>query len=68
MQFSLQTGFGDSKEYAGLTNSKKMQGLCQVNGAAQAKWTITSITMIQAHRRKGAWSTSGLLYNQDSQR
>jgi hypothetical protein len=53
MHFFLCTGFGDSKAYAGSTNGKKTQGLCQGNGAAPAGWTVMSITMIQAHKRKG---------------
>jgi hypothetical protein len=53
MQFFLRTGFGDSKAYAGSTDGKKTQGLCQGNGAAPAGWTVTSITMIQAQKRKG---------------
>jgi hypothetical protein len=32
---------------------KKTQGLCQGNGTAPAGWTVTSIAMIQAHKRKG---------------
>jgi hypothetical protein len=53
MKFYLRTGFGDSKAYAGATGGVKTQGLCQGNGAAPAVWTITSIAMIQAHKRKG---------------
>jgi hypothetical protein len=53
MKFFLRTGFGDSKEHAGSTGGKKTQGLCQGNGAAPAGWTVTSITMIQAHKKKG---------------
>jgi hypothetical protein len=53
MRFFLRTGFGDSKAYAGSTNGKKTQGMCQENGAAPAGWTVTSITMIEAHKRKG---------------
>jgi hypothetical protein len=53
MRFFLCTGFGDSKAYAGSTNGKKTQGLCQGNGAAPAGSTVTSITMIQAHKQKG---------------
>jgi hypothetical protein len=53
MRIFLRTGFGDSKTYAGSTNGKKTQGMCQGNGAAPAGWTVTSITMIQAHKRKG---------------
>jgi hypothetical protein len=53
MIFFLHTGFGDSKVYLGLTNAKKMQGLCQGNGAAPVDWTVTSIKMLKAHKRKG---------------
>ncbi len=53
MKFYLRTGFGDSKDYAGATGGVKTQGLCQGNGAAPAGWTVTSIAMIQAHKRKG---------------
>ena len=53
MKFFLRTGFGDSKVHAGSTEGKKTQGLCQSNGAAPTGWTVTSITMIQAHKSKG---------------
>ncbi len=53
MKFFLQTGYGDSKAYAHLTKGKKTQGLYQGNGVAPAGWTFTSITKIQAHKRKG---------------
>ena len=53
MKFYLRTGFGDSKAYAGATGGVKTQELCQGNGAAPAEWTVTSIAMIQAHKRKG---------------
>jgi hypothetical protein len=53
MNFFLRTGFGDSKVYAGSTDGKKTQGLCQGNGAAPAGWTATSIAMLKAHKRKG---------------
>jgi hypothetical protein len=53
MKFYLRTGFGDSKDYAGATRGVKTQGLCQGNGAAPAGWTVTSIAMIEAHKRKG---------------
>ncbi len=53
MRFFPRTGFGDSKAYAGLTRGKKTQGMCQGNGPAPAGWTVTSITMIEAHKRKG---------------
>jgi hypothetical protein len=53
MKFFLCTGFGDIKVYAGSTDGKKTQELCQGNGAAPAGWTITSIAMLKAHKRKG---------------
>ncbi len=53
MKIFLRTDFKDSKVYAGLTDGKKTQGLCQGNGAAPAGWTITSIPMLQVHKRKG---------------
>ncbi len=31
----------------------KTQGMCQGNGAAPMAWTVTSIPMIAAHKRKG---------------
>ncbi len=52
MKFYLCTGFGDSKEFARLTGGIKIQGLRQGNGAAQAGWTMTNITMIKAHKQK----------------
>jgi hypothetical protein len=53
MKFCLRTGFGDSKAYASATGGVKTQGLCHGNGAAPAGWAVTSIAMIQAHKRKG---------------
>ena len=53
MKFYLRTGFGDSKEYACAMGTTKTQGLCQGNGAALAGWTVDSIVMIRAHKRKG---------------
>jgi hypothetical protein len=58
MKFFLHTGYGDSEGYAGgdHDDSKdpiKMQGMCQGNGASPAAWTVTSIPMIAAHKRKG---------------
>ncbi len=52
MKFFLCTGFGDSKTYASSNGGTKTQGLCQGNGAAQARWTVTSIVVINAHKRK----------------
>ncbi len=57
MKFYLRTGYGDSTGYAGGSNhpsgdTRKMQGMCQGNGAAPAAWTVTSIPMIAAQWRK----------------
>jgi hypothetical protein len=49
----LRTGFGDSKEFASTMGDIKTQGMCQGNGAALAGWTVDSIAIIQAHKRKG---------------
>ncbi len=43
MKFFLQTGFGDSKSFAGGGISVKTQGLTQGNGASLAGWTVVSI-------------------------
>ena len=53
MKFFLRTGYGDSKDYASATGEIKTQGMCQGNGAAPAGWTVDSIVMINAHKRKG---------------
>jgi hypothetical protein len=53
MQFYLRTGFGDSSESAGAVGNIKTQGMCQGNGAASAAWTVMSITIINAHEKKG---------------
>jgi hypothetical protein len=53
MKFFLRTGYGDSKEYASATGEIKTQGMCQGNGAAPAGWTVDSIVMINAHKKKG---------------
>jgi hypothetical protein len=58
MKFSLQTGYGDSAGYAGgiditLEDPIKTQGMCQGNGALPVAWTVTSIPMIAAQRKKG---------------
>jgi hypothetical protein len=53
MKFFLRTGFGDSKEFTSATGSIKTQGMCQGNGAAPAGWTVDSIAMLNAHKRKG---------------
>jgi hypothetical protein len=53
MKFFLWMGFGDSKEFASATGSIKTQGMCQGNGLAPAGWTVDSIAVITAHKRKG---------------
>jgi hypothetical protein len=53
MKFSLWTGFGDLTEVVGATGDNKTQGMCEGNGAAGASWTVTSIAMINAHKKKG---------------
>ncbi len=53
MKFFLQTGFGDSKLFAGGGISVKSQGLCQGNGAAPAGWAVISICILRAHGKKG---------------
>ena len=53
MKFFLRTGYGDSTEFASATGDIKTQGMCQGNGAAPAAWTVDSIAMINAHKRKG---------------
>ena len=53
MQFYLRTGFSDSSESAGAVGNIKTQGMCQGNGAASTAWTVTSITIINAHKKKG---------------
>ncbi len=53
MYFFLCMGFGDSTEFAGAMGDIKTQGMCRRNGAAGVAWTVTSITIINAHKRKG---------------
>jgi hypothetical protein len=58
MKFFLRTGYGNSTNYAGgesmdVTDPVKTQGMCQGNTAAPAAWTVTSIPMIAAHKRRG---------------
>ena len=58
MKFFLQSAYGDSTEFAGLTVEIKTQGLCQGNGAASAGWTVVCITILRAHKRKGHGANS----------
>ena len=58
MKFHLRTGYGDSEDYVGgplgnSTDVPKPQGTMQGNGAGPASWTVTSIPMISAHKKKG---------------
>jgi len=53
MKFFLRTAFGDSSDFAGALAEVKTQGLCQGNGAAPAGWAVVSITILNAHKRKG---------------
>ena len=53
MNYFLRTACGDSKEYVGSTIEIKFQGLRQVKGEAPAGWAVISITIINAHKRKG---------------
>ena len=57
MKFFLRTAFGDSQTAAGSTIEIKTQGLCQGNGAAPAGWTVVSIIILNAHKRKGHGAT-----------
>ena len=58
MRFYLRTGYGDSEGYVGGNKGSsldivKNQGMCQGNGASPAAWTVVSIPMISAHKKKG---------------
>ena len=53
MKFYLRTAFGDSKTCAGSEIQVKTQGLCQGNGASPAGWAVISITILNAHKKKG---------------
>jgi hypothetical protein len=58
MQFYLQTGYGDSEDYAkgmitGEDDPIKPQDMCQGNDASPVAWAVTTIPMIRAHRKKG---------------
>ena len=51
--FSLQTAYGDLKEFSGSTIEVKTKGLCQGNVAAPAGWCVISITITWCHKSKG---------------
>jgi hypothetical protein len=58
MKFHLRTGFGDSEGYVGghsdnTTATTKTQGIMQGNEDGPACWTVTTIPMLNAHKRKG---------------
>jgi len=58
MKFHLRTGFGDSVGYVGchldvMTDTTKTQGIMPGNGGGPACWTVTTIPMLNAHKRKG---------------
>jgi hypothetical protein len=57
MKFFLRMGYRDLEGYAGGDPNRsvdpiRMQGMCQGNCASPAAWTVTSIPMIAAHKRK----------------
>jgi hypothetical protein len=58
LRFFLRTGYGDSLGYVGgnkgsLITAVKNQGMSQGNTASPAAWTVVSIPMISAHKKKG---------------
>jgi hypothetical protein len=57
MKYFLRTAYGDSKDFANSRIEVKYQGLCQGNGAAPAGWTVISITVVRAHKKKGHGAT-----------
>jgi hypothetical protein len=57
MKFFLCTGYGDLEGYSGGDPDRSVdpirtQGMCQGKGASPTAWTVTSISMIAAHKRK----------------
>ena len=53
MQFCLQTGFGESKDFFGGSSDNRLAGYGQGNGAAPAAFTILSTLIINAYKRLG---------------
>ncbi len=58
MKIFLRTGYSNSEGYVGGDQNDgkdpiRTQGMCQGNGASPTAWTVTSIPMIAAHKRKG---------------
>jgi hypothetical protein len=58
MKIFLQTGFGNSKTFAGGGIGIKTQGLTQGNGASPAGWVVISICILGAHRKRGTVPSS----------
>ncbi len=56
MKFFLRTGYGDSKDFVGgqqqELDDKKTQGTMQGNTGGPPCWTVTTIPMIKAHKKK----------------
>lgn len=57
MKYFLRTAYGDSKNCANSMIEVKYQGLCQGNGLAPAGWAVISITMLNAHKKRGHSAT-----------
>jgi hypothetical protein len=57
MKFFLQTGFGNSKHFAGGGVSAKVQGLMQGNGVSPVGWAVISVVILRAHGKKGHGGT-----------
>ena len=53
MKYFLCKAYGDSKYYGGSTIKVKFQRLCKGNRADPLGWDVISITIINAHKRKG---------------
>jgi hypothetical protein len=57
MKFFLRTGYGDSKDFVGGQQQElddiKTQGTMQGNTGGPPCWTVTTIPMIKAHKKKG---------------
>jgi hypothetical protein len=58
MKFFLRTGYGDSTDFVGgnqgdSIDTIKTQGIMQGNGGGPACWTVTTIPMLKAHKKKG---------------
>ena len=57
MTFFLRTAYGDSKNCVDSTVKVKFQGLCQGSGSAPAGWTVITVVILRAHKRKGHGAT-----------